>query len=326
VYRIAVLLLLTAACARQPLSRPIVSDEAFHIGVLGDMPYIASEDQRAEKTAAYERVLASINRADLERVVHIGDFAAGGQCSDSLYLKRVEEFKTIRHPLVYLFGDNEWTDCRAGGFDPLERLGRLRQLFAAPGTGTLGGRSVSIVRQSGSTQHSAYSENVRWVRGNVVFVGIHMVGSNNNWGPDSLPSAEHRARAQANIQWLREAFAEARRIGAVGVAVFTQANPLPSAAARAQRPNGFADVVAELRVLALDFDRPVALIHGDTHYFRVDMPFEEATTRRVYARITRAETFGDPNSHWIRVTVDPRDPNVFSFRPMLIPENIRGGR
>lgn len=321
----AAVVLGAGACAQAgalhaPAPRP------FHVGVYGDVPYITEESQRAEKTAAYGRLRAALDGSDLAFVVHIGDFAAGGQCADSLYAVRAEEFSESRHPLVYLFGDNEWTDCAAGGFEPIERLERLRGLFAAPGADALGRGRLHLVRQSADPAFAAHSENVRWTRGGVVFLGVHLVGSNNNWGPDSLPSPELQARTRANVAWLRAGFAEAERTGAVGVAVFTQANPLPSTAVRQSGRNGFGPVADELERLAIDFGRPVALVHGDTHYFRVDMPFAEPGTRRVRANITRAETFGDPNTHWLRMTVDPSDPDVFTFRPMVIRANAAGAR
>jgi len=37
---------------------------------------------------------------------------------------------------------------------------------------------------------------------------------------------------------------------------------------------------------------------------------------------TRVETFGTPDSHWIRATIDPADPGVFRFDPMLVPANL----
>lgn len=33
--------------------------------------------------------------------------------------------------------------------------------------------------------------------------------------------------------------------------------------------------------------------------------------------LTRVETFGDEGVHWVRATVDTRDPEVFSFQPEL---------
>ena len=105
---------------------------AFEVGVFGDIPYITGEGERSGKQAAYDRVLASIDEADVAFVVHVGDFAYADQCSDSVYAARRAEFAGVGHPLVYLIGDNEWVDCHRGnngGYNPLERLDKLREVF-----------------------------------------------------------------------------------------------------------------------------------------------------------------------------------------------------
>ena len=37
---------------------------------------------------------------------------------------------------------------------------------------------------------------------------------------------------------------------------------------------------------------------------------------------TRVELFGYPEAHWVHALIDPSDPNVFSFRPQIVKENI----
>ena len=66
------------------------------------------------------------------------------------------------------------------------------------------------------------------------------------------------------------------------------------------------------------FGRPVALAVGDTHVFRVDKPLYDQDGQLV-EQFTRVETFGNPNVHWVRVEVDPRQPWVFSFHQQLVP-------
>ena len=76
------------------------------------------------------------------------------------------------------------------------------------------------------------------------------------------------------------------------------------------------------RHLWYEVDRkPVAYLHGDTHIFRVDKPLFSAKTGRIFENFTRVETFGWPDSHWVRVTVDPADPQLFRFNPEIVPEN-----
>lgn len=47
-----------------------------------------------------------------------------------------------------------------------------------------------------------------------------------------------------------------------------------------------------------------------------------ARSRRRVEHFTRVETFGNPDAHWVRVTVDARDPNLFRFRPEYVRENF----
>ena len=60
-------------------------------------------------------------------------------------------------------------------------------------------------------------------------------------------------------------------------------------------------------------------MHGDTHFFKIDKPLINATN--MLANLTRVQTFGSPNIHWIRVTVDASSPEVFTFHPMIVTAN-----
>ena len=70
------------------------------------------------------------------------------------------------------------------------------------------------------------------------------------------------------------------------------------------------------------FDKPVVLVHGDTHYFRIDKPLFGATSKRILEHFTRVETFGAPDGHWVRGSVDPDDPQVFGFKPEIVQKNV----
>jgi hypothetical protein len=75
------------------------------------------------------------------------------------------------------------------------------------------------------------------------------------------------------------------------------------------------------------FGKPVVLVHGDSHFFRIDKPLSPRRVRgkpvtTALENFTRVETFGTPYHHWVHVTVDPNDPNVFTFGPRLVPANL----
>lgn len=285
----------------------------FSFAIVGDAPYTAWEE------AAFAKMLEEINREDLAFVVHVGDIKSGGSvCSDELYAERKRLFQRSRHPFILVPGDNDWTDCHrrsTGGYDPLERLERLRQVFY-PDASSLGQRTLRLERQSdAAARFREYRENVRWTVGNVLFIGLNIPGSNNNFGRTPQANAEHAARGEANAEWLREGFALAQAGGLVAVFVFIQANP-DFDLSFLRRPNiadGYTAFKRDLLAHALAFAGPVVLVHGDTHHFRVDQPLYDPSTLKRVEHFTRIESYGSPLVDWIRVTIDPGNPNLFSL-------------
>jgi len=69
------------------------------------------------------------------------------------------------------------------------------------------------------------------------------------------------------------------------------------------------------------FKKPVAYVHGDSHYFRIDRPFQDAQGRRL-ENFLRVETFGNNQGNgtndvmWLKVLVDSRSREVFSSCPV----------
>lgn len=146
-------------------------------------------------------------------------------------------------------------------------------------------------------QYPTYVENARWAAGGVVFATVNVPGSEGQGG--SRP-AELQA---AGVDWLNATFDDAVRSGSAGVMVIWQDNPFA--------PDGSGELVRTLQRRAEAFGKPVVLVHGDTHGFRIDHPWRDLP------QFTRVETFAAGDSDkWVRVTVDPDDRNVFSFDVM----------
>ena len=101
-------------------------------------------------------------------------------------------------------------------------------------------------------------------------------------------------------------------------------------AAAADKVGRYADTKAALARLTIDFGRPVVLVNGDSHSFETDKPLTDAATTNaagedgpnVIENFTRVTTFGEFQNHWVSATVDPSDPNVFSFHQHLVEENL----
>jgi len=92
------------------------------------------------------------------------------------------------------------------------------------------------------------------------------------------------------------------------------------------QPDGFQEFLLALRDEVIAFRRPVAYVHGDSHYFRIDRPFLDDQGRRL-ENFTRVETFGDHQENgindvqWLKVMVDPHSREVFSYQAQIVPSN-----
>jgi len=312
----------------------------YTIALFGDMPYNELGRQQ------YPALLADINARHVAFSVFDGDLKAGGDgpCADAVYTTAIDQFNTLQRPLVWLPGDNDWTDCwgRYGTStlpysDPLERLAFERALFTSTDQ-SLGRRTLTLTRQSAEGGlYAEYSENVRWKYGPVVYIGLNVQGSNDNFpyaGVDgeTRPQAEidrqrmeERARKAADLQWLREGFDYAKRVRAKGVMVIQQADlnfnneqHLPDS----RSWDAFPDYVNALRAETLAFRGQVALVHGDGHYFKLDKPIN-GPGDGVLANFTRVETFGARNTHWVSATIDTSNPNLFEFTQRIVAANTK---
>ena len=288
--------------------------ERFAFAVMGDVPYNAGEE------AKFVAMVDALGREALEFVVHVGDFRGDPEpCTDELFERRRAQLDRSAHPLVYTPGDNEWVDCpgaRRGSVDPLERLAALRRLFFAGDT-TLGRRRFATEAQRECVRGTEsacdcprYVENRAWTLKRVRFVTLHYAGQDNNVGRGESGDAEARCRNEANRRWLERAFADARAPGIAALVVITQANPWFT-------PNdAFAPFIAQLAEGAAGLRRPVLLVHGDTHMYRVDNPFRDSLGFPL-PYFTRLETYGSPFVGWAWVGVDPASAEPFRFDSRL---------
>jgi hypothetical protein len=324
-------------------------DVTYEVGLFGDMPY--GDYGRAH----YPAVLTSMNKAPLAFSIFDGDTKNGSEpcyadphpenpadptpdkaladaVHPDVYKGALSQFARLEAPVVYVPGDNEWTDCdrpsTLGGAvsDSSDRLAYLRTL-SYPTDRTLGRHPMRVIRQS-----PAYPENARWAKGPVTYLALNIPGSDNNFadgaknGPAAEGQAEYAARNAANLEWLRSGFAAAKAAHSKGVLITIQADMWDPAAVQTH----FADTKLELFRQATAFDGPVVLVNGDSHSFEMTKPLTDyATTNaaglagpNVVENVTRVTTFGEAQNHWVSVTVDGDDPNIFTFHQHLIAANI----
>ncbi|MEO5767547.1 MAG: hypothetical protein ABIS92_04295 [Polyangia bacterium] len=302
------------------------------LAVFGDAPYGAAQ------VADFPNLIGAINSApNVSRVVHIGDIKNGSsRCDDGYFAQIAAAFATFADPLIYSPGDNEWTDCHRannGAYDPLERLDAIRKLFFPVPGRTLGAVKKDLLTQSALPATAVFVENTLWSEAQVTFAAVHIVGSNNSllpWYTDDTTGTkmddparrigEETAREAAGLDWLDRTFALASRQGSKGVALFTQADMWDPAIFTAGQYSGFTATVRKLAALIRSFGRPVLLVNGDSHMFKVDNPLAAGDVLYGVAgavpNLTRVTVQGSttaPLTEWLRLKVDPSTPAVFSW-------------
>ncbi|WP_455218419.1 metallophosphoesterase [Kaarinaea lacus] len=339
--------LFVSGCATMQ-EKGLSKSASMEFAVIGDMPY--NGKQRKE----FVNLMKDVDAEDLAFVLHAGDFWFDGiawketteglpPCSDEVFDDRLSLAQASRHPYILTPGDNDWTDCyraKPQSYDTLERLAKLRSMFFS-GNESLGQHKLKLTSQSENPEYAKFPENARWTYAGVQFVTLHMTGSNNNLGRTPEMDAEYQERNRANLAWLDETFREAKNNGSKAIMILSQANPffentwsgklkgryllngLGIKPPKEKQETGFDDFLLDLEELTLDFGKPVVYVHGDTHTFRIDKPLVRSPDgSRMIENFTRVETFGFPNTHWIRVRIDHNDPNVFSFRQEIVKSNV----
>ena len=297
----------------------IAGAERFSFMALGDMPYTIPRDH-----AAFQRLIDRTNQLKPAFSVHLGDIKSGStHCTDEVFKRAIELFNGFDQPLIYTPGDNEWTDCHRannGGYDPLERLARLRQMMFALPDG-FGRTRLPLTHQSSDPKFAKFAENARWEKSGVVFATLHIIGSNNNLQRDQAAVNEYIERNTANLAWIEAAFARARAIDARGIAFFFQADLLFEKESEPDTRSGFTDTLNAFKRQSIAFGKPVLLVHGDHHHLVIDQPLIGPGRQRIM-NVTRIMVHGDTEVHGTLVMVDTDDADLFSYKPVYVPENI----
>ena len=294
----------------------------FSFVALGDIPYETADHAR------FASLIERINRLAPECSVHVGDIKkAKSKCGMRRYRAALAHFETFQSPPIYTPGDNDWADCgkkRAGGFDPLERLGRLRQTFF-PSDRSLGGTPMTVDRQADGPSHPDMVENARWQVDDTLFLTVHITGDNNNRGRGQKTDREYRSRDGANLEWIDTGFETAIKSGLDGLVIFTHANlwverdRRPKSRFRdSDQQQGFRKTIKAIRRGAKAFGRPVLIVHGDKHRLVVDQPLTVAKESEMrQENVIRLQVMGAEQVDAVVVTVDPSTRSLFSIRTLL---------
>ncbi len=321
----ALTLTIASALAPAAAAERIGGDNAFSFVALGDMPYNVPEDY-----TKFDRLIAAVNTLKPAFTLHMGDIKSGSlPCSDEVLKKSYDQIQTFQGALVYTIGDNEWLDCHrmaAGGYNPRERLAKLREMFFANPEKSLGQTPLGVESQAKlMPEFSTYVENTRFSKNGVVFFTAHVPGSNNGFEAQDLEGVkEFFARDKANIAWINATFAKAKADGAKAIVMFVQAEFDESRFQNGAMPrqSGFTNTLDAIEAGARSFGKPVLLIHGDEHYFSI-APLRNSKGKPIPG-VNKLMVYGDTLVHAVRVLVDPDSSNVFGFVPLIVPENGMG--
>lgn len=290
----------------------------FTFVALGDMPY----GPREQAYPAFKALIAEINRRAPVFTIHVGDTKSGlDDCSDELLLEQRDFMNSFTAALVYTPGDNEWTDCHrllAGAYDPLERLRFIREHYF-PTALSLGGQPIHIERQADVMPgFEPFVENSRFKWKGVWFMTAHVVGSNNNLDddPDSDATREFLPRDKANRAWLADSFDKAMAADAGVIAIHADmfGDGFDPQQETFPRVSGFKNFGETLAAKARSFGKPVLLLFGDSHVFRVFHPFPRSA-----GNLIAVEVYGGEHMHAVEVTVDPDTEAVFAVKPVRNP-------
>lgn len=287
--------------------------------VVGDVPY------GDKALARFPELVQSMEQAKPDFVIHVGDIKGGSApCTDEMLTSRVSAINDIKLPVVFIPGDNDWTDChrrRAGRYQPLERLQFLRRI-AYPEIGvSLGSPTMEVQSQATQAGTEEFVEHQFWTKDSVSFLTLHVLGSDNGLADfksrSSADDNEAKSRIAASIGWLKQGFSQAVDSDAIVIAI--HGNPFGMSERRASKypVNPYGEFLSTLREGATDFNKPVLLIHGDTHDYKFDQPVEDANSQAI-ANIYRLEGIGSPDIGWVEVTIKPNQPSTFDVNPIFI--------
>ena len=296
----------------EPPAAPVVAapvDPKFSVAVIGDAPYGIAFGDTAQYNANPAFIKSVSADASLSMAIHVGGIHSGKEyCTESYNIGVFNQWKGFTLPLVYVPGDNEWSDCHkakegggtygtptagiinyvtggsyAGG-DPIANLGLIRSIFF-PAPGKSQGTAMTVHSQAldYDAAHPAdaqFVEHVWFEKNGVMFVTLNVPGGSNNnndiwYGAPTMSNAqkvEVANRSAAVLRWLDAAFATAKANKNVGLVIQLQADMWDQDGVTKAHLSEYKQFVDKIAAGTLDFAKPVLLINGDSHNYRSDNP------------------------------------------------------
>jgi len=251
------------------------SADSVRFIALGDLPYGEEQDEQ------FERIAKAIPQTKVSFVAHYGDFKKGkARCSLKLMKTALDQIFSLHRKVIYTPGDNDWTDCDRGSTgSPLSELFMLERLRE-----TLKKQFTSQKTALPKLAHQPlFPENAIWSSGRIVFMTLHIVGSNNGRDEIQLDNKKLtrtlvQARDYANTAWLKAGLRRAHDEQARAIIVISHAD-LTDEIGKGDckfdkgKCDGFKYITKKLRKIAADWGKPMLYIHGDTDPYCLDKSF-----------------------------------------------------
>jgi len=239
-HAIAFLALLLPAIARAEggTTETTLADSPIIFSATGDVPYGSSE------VSVFQQQIDDHNvYSPSDFFVHLGDILSGSEsCSESRYQQVADIMHMLAVPAYIVPGDNETTDCSNPGSGWnlwVKYFMRFENFFCG---------TPATERQT------SRPENFAFVKNGVLFVGINLVGGNNDtkilqddatWASQQLSGKKSSVRAAV---------------------FFAQAGP----------GDNHSTFFSPFVTAAASFGKPILYIHGNDHSWQYDHPFSGA--------------------------------------------------
>ena len=252
--------------------RPKKTQVTFY--AMGDVPYAPEEDTLLPK---------QITKLpdDAEFVIHVGDIKRGQPlCTEAVYIKVSGMLRKSVAPVFIIPGDNEWNDC----LDPDQAWKYWDQYFMK--FDSRWSHALPVSRQK------IRQENFAFVQGNVLFVGLNIVGGRVH------DAQEWKLRHAGGLDWVKLNLQKAGE-DITSLVIFGHAKPAAN----------HKDFFTPFNKVAEDFAKPILYLHGDGHKWIHDRPFKAKNVLRV-----EVDQGGIAPPLKVTVTDHATDPFVFDRR------------
>ena len=241
---------------------------------MGDVPYAPAED------ATLPQQIDDLPD-DAEFVIHVGDIKTGATaCDENVYQKVSGMLSKSAPPVFIIPGDNEWNDCT----DPTQAWQYWNQYFMR--FDQRWHHRLPVFRQL------EQEENFSFVKNNVLFVGINLVGGRVH---DKI---EWKKRHAHNLDWVRRHLSQ-HEDKISSLVIFGHAHP------NAKHDDFFKLFKKNAEL----FDKPILYLHGDGHRWIYDRPFPSQNILRI-----QVDQGGIAPPLKVTVTDHPTEPFQFDRR------------